>query len=60
MISKTQFINSLTKMPENLSVDQLIDKIIFMEKVQKGLDDSEAGRVNTKAQAKEKFKTFIQ
>ena len=47
MITKTQLINSLNKLPENLTVDQVINHIIFVEKVQKGLDDIAKGRVNT-------------
>jgi len=30
-------------LPENLTVDQVIDHIVFVEKVQKGLEDSEKG-----------------
>ena len=41
MTIKTQIINALDDLPENLSIDQVIDRIIFMDKVQKGLDDSE-------------------
>jgi hypothetical protein len=52
MISKTQLINTLDKMPENISIDQVIDQLIFLEKVQKGLDDSTNGRIKTKDQAK--------
>jgi len=40
MLTKTELINSLESLPENLSVDQVIDHIFFVEKVQKGLEDS--------------------
>jgi len=43
MITKTQIINSLEKLPENLTIDQVVDHLIFIEKVQKGLDDSANG-----------------
>jgi hypothetical protein len=33
MITKTNLINSLDKLPENLIVDQVIDHIIFVEKM---------------------------
>lgn len=59
MITKTQIINSLDKLPENLSIDQVIDHLIFIEKVQKGLDDSEQGRINTKEEAKQKLKRWL-
>ena len=59
MITKTQLIDSLNKLPENLTVDQVIDHIIFVEKVQKGLDDVAQGRVNTKNEARDKLKKWL-
>lgn len=59
MITKTQLINSLNKLPENLTVDQVIDHIIFVEKAQKGLDDVAQGRVNTKNEARDKLKKWL-
>lgn len=59
MITKTQLINSLNKLPENLTVDQVIDHIIFVEKVQSGLDDVENGKVSTKDEARDKLKKWL-
>jgi hypothetical protein len=59
MITKTQLISTLEKLPENLTIDQVIDHIIFIEKVQKGLDDSENGRVYTNDEAKIKLSKWF-
>jgi hypothetical protein len=59
MITKTQIINTLDKLPHNLTIDQVIDQLIFIEKVQKGLDDSTKGKVNTKEQAKKKLAKWL-
>ncbi len=59
MITKTQIINSLGNLPENLTIDQVIDHLIFIEKIQKGLDDSQNDRINTKEEAKEKLKKWL-
>jgi hypothetical protein len=59
MITKTQLINSLNKLPENLTVDQEIDHIIFVEKTQKGLDDVVQRRDNTKNEARDKLKKWL-
>lgn len=55
MITKTQLIQTLDKMPEEMTIDQLVDQLIFIEKVQQGLEDSSEGRVNNKDQAREKL-----
>ncbi len=47
MITKTRIINSLDNLPERLTIDQLIDHLVFIEKIQNGLEDSATGRVYT-------------
>ena len=59
MITKTHLISTLEKLPENLTIDQVIDHIIFIEKVQKGLEDSENGRVHTKEEVSKKLNKWL-
>ncbi len=59
MITKTQIQHSLDNLPENVSVDQVIDRLIFIEKIQKGIDDSKNGKTNTKEEAKSKLNRWI-
>jgi hypothetical protein len=59
MITKTQLITSFDKLPDNLTIEQVIDHIIFVEKVQKGLDDSRNGRINTIDEAKQKLNKWL-
>ena len=53
MITKSQIITALDKLPESVSIDQLVDHLIFVEKVQKGWRDSENGNVYTKGEAEQ-------
>ena len=59
MLTKTQIINSLEKLPENVTIDQVIDHLIFIEKIQKGLNDSDTGRTKDKVEAREKLKKWL-
>jgi hypothetical protein len=59
MIAKTQLISSLDKLPENLTIDQGVDHIIFVEKVQKGLSDSLNGNINSEEEAKQKLGKWL-
>jgi len=59
MITKTHLLSTFDKLPENLTIDQVIDHIIFVEKVQKGLEDSENGRVFSKEEAKKRLKKWL-
>ena len=59
MITKTQILKSLDKLPENLTIDQVVDHLIFIEKVQRGLNDSINGRINSKEEAKQKLNKWL-
>jgi len=54
MITKAQSISSLDKLPENLTIDQVVDHIIFVEKVQKGLSGFANGNIHSKGEANQK------
>ena len=55
MLTRTQVFDTLEKMPEQFSIDQLFDKLLFINKVEIGLAQSENRQVNTKEQAKQKL-----
>lgn len=59
MITKTQIQHSLENLPENVSVDQVIDRLIYIEKIQKGLDDSKNGKIKSKEEAKNLLNKWI-
>ncbi len=59
MMTKEQIKNTLDSLPENVSIEQLIEHLIFLDKVGKGLDDSEKGRINTVEEAKQKLNKWL-
>jgi len=59
MLTKTQIFHSLEKLPENLTIDEVINHLIFIEKVQNGLNDSIEGKVFTKAEATQQLKKWL-
>lgn len=59
MITKTRLINSLEKLLENLSIDDLVDHMVLIEKVQKGLGDVAGGKLNTKSEAQKKLSKWL-
>lgn len=59
MITKTQIRNTLDSLPENVTIEQVIEHLIFLDKVQKGLEDSENGRIITVEEAKQKLTKWL-
>jgi len=45
MLTKSKLKKSLENLPESFSIDELIDQLIFIEKVEEGLDQSDKGEV---------------
>jgi len=59
MLTKTQIIDSLNNLPENVTIDQVIEHLVVVDKIQKGLNDSAEGKVYSKDEAKEKLKKWL-
>jgi hypothetical protein len=59
MLSKQKVIKTVSELPDNFSLDELIDKLIFIDKVQKGLDDSLAEKVYSKDDAAKKLSKWL-
>jgi len=45
MISKTQLKQQIEHLPEQFTIEQLVDRLIFAGKVESGLQDSTNGRL---------------
>ena len=59
MLKKVKVLETLNGFPENFTIDELIDHLIFIDKVDKGLQDSKSGKTYTTDQAKDKLKKWL-
>ena len=59
MLTRTQVNDIIKKLPEEFSVDQLVEKLVFIDKVKTGFSQSEQGNVNTKEQVKQKLSKWL-
>lgn len=58
MVTKNQVIKSLKEMPDQFSIDELMDKLILLQKIEMGLEQSKKGDVHTTQEAKELLKKW--
>jgi len=58
MVTKDQVIKSLKDMPDQFSIDELMDKLILLQKIEMGLEQSEKGEVYSTQQAKDILKQW--
>lgn len=55
MLTKEKIIKSFDTLPENLTIDQVIDRVIMLDKIEQGLKDVEDGNVFTTEEVKVKL-----
>lgn len=59
MITKEQLIKTISNLPDKISFDDLLDRIVLLDKIETGLAQSEKGQVNSTEQAKEKLLKWL-
>ncbi len=52
-------LETLKKMPERFDVEELIERLIFIDKVEEGLEDSKNGKVVSLDSAKEQLGKWL-
>jgi predicted transcriptional regulator len=45
MLTKDRLSKTISNLPDSFTIDELIDQLIFMEKVEEGLKQSDEGKV---------------
>jgi len=56
---KTTVIESLDKLPDEFSIDEIIERLIILEKIDKGRQEVKDGKINTEEQAKVKLSKWL-
>ena len=55
MLTKTQVIESFKDLPETVSADDLIERILFLQRIERGLKRIEEGRTTPHEQVMQEF-----
>jgi hypothetical protein len=50
MPNKAALLKQIEGLPEEFTIEELIDRLVFMEKVEKGLNQSSSGDVSPEAE----------
>ena len=45
MLTRDKVINSIKDLPDSFTIDELIEQLIFIEKVEEGYQQSETGKI---------------
>jgi len=59
MLTKEDILQTFDKLPEEFTLDELIDHLMVIKKIERGLKASERGDVYTVDEAKEKLGKWL-
>jgi predicted transcriptional regulator len=59
MLTKEKIKKSIDTLPDNLTIDQVIDRMIMLDKIEQGLKDIDDGNVFTTEEAKDKLNKWL-
>lgn len=59
MITKERLIQVINKMPEKINIEDVIEELVFLSKIEQGLNDVESGRVYTDSIVAEKMEKWL-
>lgn len=59
MLTKEKIIEVMRDMPNTFSVDDLLDRILLLQKIELGLEQSNAGQVVSTSDAKERLRKWL-
>ena len=60
MLTKEKIISGIQRLPENVSIDEVLDHIVFLEKIEKGLYQADNGQVITDQEVNEKIAKWLE
>ncbi|MFZ2338303.1 MAG: hypothetical protein WAW07_01100 [Bacteroidales bacterium] len=59
MLTKDKVRKTIDKLPDNFTVDQIVEELVVLNKIEEGLKDIEKGRVFTTGQVNTELKTWL-
>ena len=57
MLTKDKVQKIVDRLPEEFTVDQMVEQLVILNKIEEGLKDIEEGRVYSTDQVKQELKT---
>lgn len=59
MLTKEKVLEAITDLPETFSIDDLVDRLIVLDKIERGLLEVKEGKVISHQDAKEKMNKWL-
>jgi len=59
MLTKANVIKTITELPEHFSIDELVDKMILLDKIEKGIQQADNNQVISDDELDKKIEEWL-
>ena len=59
MLTKDKVKKTLDRLPDKFTVDQIVEELVVLNKIEEGLKDIEEGKIYTTTQVKQELKKWL-
>jgi predicted transcriptional regulator len=59
MLTKEKVKKTIDRLPDSFTVDQIVEELVVLDKIEKGLKDVEEGKVYSTQQVKDQLKKWL-
>ncbi len=59
MLTKEKVKKTIDRLPDSFTVDQLVEELVVLDKIEKGLKEVEEGKVYSTQQVKDQLKKWL-
>jgi len=59
MLTKEKVLKTITEMPDTFSVDDLLDRLVLLQKIENGIAQSDAGETVSVEEAREALNKWL-
>jgi predicted transcriptional regulator len=59
MLTKEKVKKTIDRLPDSFTVDQVVEELVVLDKIEKGLKEVEEGKVYSTQQAKDQLKKWL-
>jgi predicted transcriptional regulator len=59
MVTKEKLIEAIKKLPEGFTIEQVIEELVLLDKIEKGVEDIDQGKIYSTKEAEKRLSKWL-
>jgi predicted transcriptional regulator len=59
MVTKEKLIEAIKKLPEGFTIEQVIEELVLLDKIEKGVEDIDQGKIYSSKEAEKRLSKWL-